>query len=87
MDCSEKTFACCFDEDTNFDAEIMSDGVNFFVQYIGNNNNTQNFVMHYLQHQPSLSQIFFDFLRMHRNLHIDETVRLSLEIFGSQRMY
>lgn len=35
MDCSEKTFACCADEDTNFDAEIMSDGVNFFTTYIG----------------------------------------------------
>lgn len=35
MDCSEKTFACCFDEDTNFDAEIMAHGVNFFTTYIG----------------------------------------------------
>jgi SHC-transforming protein 1 len=32
---SEQTFACCFEDETNIEAEIMGDGVNFFCKYIG----------------------------------------------------
>ena len=33
---NEQTFACCFEDETNnIEQEIMNDGVNFFVKYIG----------------------------------------------------
>lgn len=78
---SEQTFACCFDDEANTESvnfEIMNDGVNFMVRYIGCIE-SKNF--------SSFKKTSYNFLLFNFSFHINETAGLSVTIPGCQRMH